>query len=104
MESSSRVAVSTFRILVVDDDRSLLRSIRMTLALEGFSVETAVDGLEGLERVESAKFDLVVLDLQMPHMDGRTFFREMRSRGYNMPVLVLSAYGAEAARVELQAQ
>ena len=67
-------------------------------------VETATDGIDGLEQVEAGKIDLVILDLQMPRMDGRTFLREIRARGYDMPVLILSAYGADGARDELQAE
>jgi DNA-binding response OmpR family regulator len=92
------------RILVIDDDKSLLRSIRLSLLLEGYSVETAMDGIDGLEQVEAGTIDLVILDLLMPRMDGRSFFREIRSRGYDMPVLILSAYGADGARDELQAE
>src|SRR5919106_3824439 len=81
------------RILVIDDDQSLLRSIRLSLFLEGYLVETAVDGIDGLEQVEASEIDLVILDLQMPRLDGRSFFREIRSRGYDMPVLILSLTG-----------
>ena len=91
------------RILVLDDDPSLLRAIRLTLVLEGFEVETAVDGVLGLELLANNDFSLIVLDLQMPRMNGRTFFQELRGLGYEMPVLILSAYGAEVAREELGA-
>ena len=94
----------TPRILVMDDDRSLLRSIELSLAFEGFTVETAADGLEGLDRISAADFDLVVLDLQMPRMDGRGFFHELRARGDATPVLILSAYDAEKTRNELGAE
>jgi two-component system response regulator MprA len=89
--------------LVIDDDQSVLRIARLSLAMEGFRVETAVNGLDGLNRVTSSSFDLIVLDSQMPQMDGRSFYRELRSRGHTMPVLILSAYGADNARRELDA-
>ena len=93
------------KILVVDDDEALLRVISLSLFLEDdCSVETARDGIEALERVTSDTFDLVILDLSMPRMDGRTFFRELRARGHRMPVVILSAYGAESARQELEAE
>lgn len=95
---------SSRRILVLDDDLTLLRVIRLSLSLEGFAVSTASDGIEGLQHIDGAHFDLVVLDLQMPRMDGRTFFRELRQRGKKTPVLILSAYGAEDARLELNAE
>jgi DNA-binding response OmpR family regulator len=97
------VTARSHRILVLDDDPSLLRAIRLTLVLEGLEVETAVDGVLGLELLANNDFSLVVLDLQMPRMNGSTFFRELRSLGYEMPVLILSAYGAEVARQELGA-
>ena len=78
--------------------------VRLCLASDGYRVETAADGLQGLTRLENGQFDAIVLDLQMPRMDGRAFFREIRSRGYATPVLLLSAYGAENARAELQAE
>jgi CheY-like chemotaxis protein len=90
-------------ILVVDDDPAVIRMVRLSLITDGFNVSTANDGLEGLERLEAASYDLIVLDLQMPRMDGRAFFREMRSRGYETPVVILSAYGADVARNELKA-
>jgi DNA-binding response OmpR family regulator len=89
--------------LVVDDDPALLRMIRLTLISDGLEVTEATDGLAGLEALEAGEFDLVILDLQMPKMDGREMYRQMRARGYDLPVLILSAYRAEAARIELGA-
>jgi len=97
------VSGAPHRILVLDDDPSLLRAIRLTLVLEGFEVETAADGVLGLEQLAKNDFSLIVLDLQMPRMDGRTFFQELRGLGHEMPVLILSAFGAEVARQELGA-
>jgi len=77
--------------------------IRLALVTEGFEVTIAEDGVKGLEEMDRDGFDLVVLDLQMPRMDGRTLFRQIRSRGFVLPVLILSAYGAESARRELKA-
>ncbi|HEV8574524.1 MAG TPA: response regulator [Dehalococcoidia bacterium] len=91
------------RILVIDDDQALLRMLRLSMASEGLDVATARDGVEGLRELETSAYDVIVLDLQMPRLDGRAFFREMTSRGHNPPVVVLSAYGAEQARRELKA-
>jgi DNA-binding response OmpR family regulator len=92
------------RILVIDDDHSVLRAIRLSLILEDFDVATASGAEEGLRLIDASDFDLVLLDLQMPGMDGRACFRELRARGHQTPVLILSAYGAERARDELQAE
>jgi CheY-like chemotaxis protein len=91
-------------VLVVDDDRTLLRLMRLTLQDSGLEVTTAANGAEALERLETSAPSAIVLDLEMPEMDGRTFYREMRNRGYTAPVLILSAYGAREARRELKAE
>jgi DNA-binding response OmpR family regulator len=91
------------KVLVLDDDNALLRLLRLTLTSEGFEVITASNGLEGLEKVGQEPPDVILLDLEMPVMDGRTFFRELRKQGNNTPVLILSAYGAREAQRELHA-
>ena len=78
--------------------------LRITLLSEGFSVEVAGDGQQALDALERVQPDLIVLDLQMPVMDGRSFYRAFRQRGFTTPVLVLSAYNAEAAQEELGAE
>ena len=89
------------RVLVIDDDQALLRMIRLTMASAGLQVSTAQDGAAALEELDAAEFDVIVLDLQMPRMDGRAFFREMTARGHNPQVIILSAYGAREAQQEL---
>jgi DNA-binding response OmpR family regulator len=108
MTSASDVArwdatASKQRVLVVDDDDAMARMIRLTLLSEGYLVTTASDGIEGLKKLDEDGFALVVLDLQMPNMDGRQMFTEMKRRGLTIPVVIVSAYGAESARLELQA-
>jgi two-component system response regulator MprA len=91
-------------VLIVDDDASILRMLRLIFQGDGFVVETATNGLEALDMVASKAPGVIVLDLEMPVMDGRECFRQLRSRGHETPVLILSAYGAERARAELSAQ
>ena len=91
-------------VLIIDDDPAIARMLRLNLIADGFGVRTAIHGVDGLTRVEDREPDVIVLDLQMPVMDGRTFYRELRSRGCVVPVIVLSAYGAEGARMELGAE
>ena len=92
------------KVLLIDDDPALVRMIRLALLSEGLEVDTASDGLLGLEAVERAQYDIIVLDLQMPNMDGRAFFREYRARGGTTPIVLLSAYGAQSAKAELNAE
>jgi DNA-binding response OmpR family regulator len=92
------------RVLVIDDDAPMSRMIAMTLRSSGYDVSTASNGELGLEEVEATPPDVIVLDLMMPVMDGRTFYRELRHRGFHIPVVILSAHGAREAQRELQAE
>lgn len=99
----TRTDAPAARVLIIDDDAALLRMLRLSLFSAGLNVSTAHDGVAGLEKLESNEYDVIVLDLQMPNMDGRTFYREMIQRGHGIEVVILSAYGAEEARRELGA-
>jgi DNA-binding response OmpR family regulator len=90
-------------VLVVDDDAALLRLLRVSLRDSGFDVRTAMNGEEALEQVGAQQPEVIVLDLEMPVMDGRAFYREMRARGCSTPVLILSAFDARRAQRELNA-
>jgi two-component system chemotaxis response regulator CheY len=91
------------RVLVIDDDHALLRMVRLCMMSAGLTVTTADSGVTGLDSLENRDIEVIVLDLQMPGMDGRSFHREMTSRGHDASVVILSAYGAEEARRELGA-
>jgi CheY-like chemotaxis protein len=90
-------------VLVADDDPGVRQLTSLVLSLDGNSVCTASDGLEALEILTHESVDLVILDLQMPRMDGREAIQEARRVGYLGPVLILSAFGAKAAAEELYA-
>ena len=92
------------RVLVVDDDVSLSRLVRAILRTADYEVAQAYNGIEGLEVAGREHPDVIVLDLQMPQMDGRGFFRELRARGDRTPVLVSSSFGASTAQRELGAE
>jgi DNA-binding response OmpR family regulator len=96
------IAMST--VLVVDDDVGVRRLTGLVLSLDGNDVCTASDGLEALEVLSHEPVDLVILDLEMPRMDGRQTIQEARREGYQGPVLILSAFGADRAAEELLAE
>lgn len=79
------------RILLVEDDELVARRVAETLRGEGYIVETASDGEEAQFQGETEDFDMVVLDLGLPGMDGLTVLRRWRDTGRTMPVLVLTA-------------
>ncbi len=91
------------RVLIIDDDAALVRLLTLIFRQDGFDVCTAANGMEALAQVYVRTPDVIILDLEMPVMDGRTFFRELRSRGIETPVLILSALDARAAHRELHA-
>ncbi len=87
------------RIVVVDDDEALRNAVRRALRLEGYDVELAGDGAEGLARLAGLGADLVVLDVLMPVLDGVTVCRRLRESGDRTPVLMLTARDAVSDRV-----
>jgi two-component system, OmpR family, response regulator MprA len=87
------------RLLVVDDDPALARTLRRALGIEGYRVETAQDGLEALQRMSADPFDALVLDVSMPRLDGLALCRLLRERRDRVPVLMLTAREAIADRV-----
>jgi two-component system, OmpR family, response regulator MprA len=87
------------KLLVVDDDPALARTLRRALTVEGYEVETAPDGGEALQRLAGGSFDAVVLDVAMPRMDGLAVCRRMRERRDRTPVLMLTARDQVGDRV-----
>jgi two-component system, OmpR family, response regulator MprA len=87
------------RLLVVDDDRAVRESLRRALTLEGYEVELAEDGADGLARMAGAIPDAVVLDVAMPTVDGIEMCRRLRHDGSTVPVLMLTAREAVTDRV-----
>jgi two-component system chemotaxis response regulator CheY len=86
-------ATAKTRILVVDDSSLVRLYYRSALEKAGFEVEQAINGIEAIERVLSQPFDLVIVDVNMPRMDGFTFLRSLRCRAADvatLPALVIS--------------
>jgi len=80
------------RVLVADDDLGIRTSLAEVLAAQGCQVETAADGAEALRRIESGRFDVVVSDVVMPHMDGYALFNAVRQRFPDLPILMMTAF------------
>jgi two-component system response regulator MprA len=91
--------VSGYRVLVVDDDEDVRESLRRSLSFEGYDVVTASDGNAALAVVEGARPGLVLLDLQLPGIDGLEVCRRLRARGDDVPVLMLTARGGTLDKV-----
>jgi CheY-like chemotaxis protein len=78
-------------ILVIDDDPSILATVAEILEFEGYPVETASNGLEGLLALEHTEPSLILLDMRMPILDGWDFARTLQERGIKLPILVMTA-------------
>lgn len=87
------------RILIVEDNADLAIGLQNNLEIEGHTVVRAGDGPAGLDAVQSSVFDLIVLDLMLPGMDGYRVLREIRTKGITTPVLLLTARSEEADKV-----
>jgi len=82
------------RLLVVDDEADFRSSVCRALTLEGYAVEEAADGLEALVRLREESYNLVILDLSMPRMNGLDLMESLRAGGQTAPpVIMLSAFG-----------
>ncbi len=87
------------RIIVIEDDRAILRGLKDNLEFESYEVLTATDGEQGYRLIREHHPDLIVLDLMIPKMDGYELCRKVRSEGIAVPILMLTARSEEMDRV-----
>jgi DNA-binding NtrC family response regulator len=82
------------RILIIDDEADIRESLETLLSLEGYLVEEAVNGTDGLRKLEQSNYDLVLLDLMMPDRSGMEVLKEVRERDTETPICMITAYGS----------
>jgi two-component system alkaline phosphatase synthesis response regulator PhoP len=87
------------RVLIVEDEAGLRLTLSDRLASEGYVVDTAPDGEAGLERATAGAYDLIVLDVMLPRVDGLSACRQLRQRGVTTPILMLTARSQVVDRV-----
>ncbi len=87
------------RLLLIEDEPGLVLTLRDRLTREGYAVETSTDGESGLERASREAFDLVLLDVMLPRMNGFDVLRELRKRGTETPVIMVTAKGQVVDKV-----
>jgi DNA-binding response OmpR family regulator len=92
------VANGSPRILLVDDEQSIQTLLSYPLRKDGYHVTSALDGGEALRRFEEGRFDLVILDLMLPRLNGVEVCRQLRSRS-QVPIIMLTAKGSETDKV-----
>jgi two-component system, OmpR family, alkaline phosphatase synthesis response regulator PhoP len=89
-----------YRILLVEDEESLSAMLRLNLELDGYSVVLANTGIMGLDKMRNQAFDLLILDVMLPELDGFSVCEKLRLEGNTTPILFLSAKGSGKDRVE----
>ncbi len=82
-------------ILIVEDEKPIARVLSLKLRNEGFDITLAEDGFAGLEMLKDGKFDLIILDLMMPKLDGFSVLAELKEQGNTIPVIVASNLSQE---------
>lgn len=88
-----------FSILLVEDEENLHEALKLNLELEGYEVTGAYDGADALKLVQQEYFDLIILDVMLPEIDGITVCETIRLSNQEMPILILSAKNSSADRV-----
>jgi DNA-binding response OmpR family regulator len=87
------------RILIIEDEPPMREGLKDNLEVDGYAVDTAADGAEGLKSLLSNSYDLVVLDVMLPRLSGLDLLKQAREKGVMTPVIVLTARGEEIDRV-----
>jgi two-component system response regulator MprA len=91
-------------VLIVDDEEAILDMLREFLAAEGYEVGVARDGVDALDAVAKRSPSVILLDMKMPRMDGWRFAEELRKRGHDVPVIVMTAaHNARQSADEIRA-
>ena len=83
------------RVLVVEDEESIARGLCDVLSFRGYAVESVTDGLSALHTCSTQRFDLLLLDVMLPELDGLRVCQELRERGVQLPIVMLTAKGSE---------
>ncbi len=87
-------------VLLVDDEPRLVEALQRGLEAQGFTVETAADGITGQALAESGTYDVIVLDVMMPGRDGLEVCRRLRNQGNETPILILTARDGDADQIQ----
>ncbi|MFC2089047.1 response regulator transcription factor [Calditrichota bacterium] len=86
-------------ILVVEDEKDMNEGLKDNLEFEGYLVDQAYDGEEGLEKIKNNTYDLIILDVMLPHLSGFEVCKKTRNFGINTPIIMLTAKGEEIDKV-----
>src|SRR5438093_12184003 len=100
MTAGSAHSPSRGKVLVIDDELDIREGLELLLTTEGYTAELAQNATEGLQKLENARYDLVLLDLMMPDRSGMDVLHEVRQRDRETPIFMITAYGSVEAAVK----
>ena len=86
------------KVLVVDDEKLIVKGLRFSLEQDGMEVDCAYDGEEALEKAKAGEYDIILLDLMLPKMDGLEVYQQIREFS-NVPIIMLTAKGEDRKSV-----
>jgi DNA-binding response OmpR family regulator len=87
------------KILIIEDEESIRMALEDDFLQEGYDVETAADGIDGLSKAENPEIDLIILDIMLPGINGFDICKKLRSKNIQTPIIMLTAKGQEIDRV-----
>lgn len=87
------------KILIIEDEEDLVKGLKLNLADEGYEVDWASNGLDGLHKALDEAWDLIILDIMLPKMNGLDVCRELRQKNISIPIIMLTAKGEEIDKV-----
>jgi two-component system alkaline phosphatase synthesis response regulator PhoP len=87
------------KILIIEDEQDLIKGLKLNLSDEGYDVDWAVNGAEGLRKAIEEAPDLIILDIMLPEMDGLEVCRKLRQKSIDIPIIMLTAKGGEIDKV-----
>jgi DNA-binding response OmpR family regulator len=87
------------KILIIEDEEDLVKGLKLNLADEGYEVDWAADGVEGLRKALEERPHLIILDIMLPKMNGLDICRELRKKNISIPIIMLTAKGEEIDKV-----
>jgi len=92
--------MSQQRVLIIDDEKNMRHMLEVLLDKAGYAVESAADGVEGLQYMEASDFDFILCDIKMPRMDGMTFLKNAKEKHSGKTYIMMSAYGTIETALE----
>jgi len=93
--------IISMRVLIVEDDQNLAETIKSGLEESGYAVDWVSDGFSGLDMVSTYAYDVIILDIMLPGMDGFTICQQIRSKHIESPILILTASTGKAIKSEV---